>query len=101
MHYIFRKLDKVILYTPGTARQFENEWEACLRNEGGVAEDYVVVEAEGPPPPGMVPSLTPDNQVEFIPNPKIVAKEKARARLSTKFRALGLTDAEIRLLIRL
>jgi len=98
IYCIFRKSDKEILYMTDRAEQLVNEKETCLRNEGGTENDYIIVESDGPIPNGMVPSLTPDNQVEFIPNPKIVAKNAARAKLATKLRALGITDQEIELL---
>tara|TARA_Y100000310_G_scaffold241755_1_gene245811 strand:- start:251 stop:544 length:294 start_codon:yes stop_codon:yes gene_type:complete len=97
MQYIFRRRDSVHLYTaqdrPGS---FANEWAACLRNEGGAPEDYVVVERSGPVPAGMVPALK-GSRVEFVQNPKRVAREAARALLAKK---LGLTAEEMALLAR-
>jgi hypothetical protein len=94
MHFIFRKSDGVILYTPATARQFENEWAACLANEGGTADDYEVVEADGPIPRGTLPTLV-EGVVTFPRHPEMVARDATMTVLRDKLKNLGLTDDEI------
>ncbi len=101
MFYIFRKSDGVILYTPATQRQFDNEWAACLRNEGGVAADYVVKEANRPAiVPGDIPLVATlvQDQVVFVPNPIGTARAAVRQSARDKLRALGLTEEEVRLI---
>ena len=41
MYFVFRKSDGVILYQSYTSEQAENEWQSCLKSEGGVKEDYI------------------------------------------------------------
>ena len=98
MYFIFRKSDKAILYITETAEQLANEKAACLSNEGGVDDDYLVVEAAGPIPPGMVPILSDSNAVTFGLTPTIVARNAAQASAQTKLQALGFTDEEIKAL---
>jgi len=98
MYCIFRKSDKVILYITYTIRQLANEKAACVSNEGGVDDDYLVVEAAGPIPPGMVPTLNDSNEVIFVLTPTIVARNAAQASAQTKLQALGFTDEEIKAL---
>jgi len=99
MYFIFRKSDKVILYTPETAEQLASEKAACLRNEGGVDEDYLVVEASGPIPFGMVPTLSDGNAVTFVLTPTIVARNAARLTLAAKLQSvITLTPEELQVL---
>lgn len=98
MHFIFRIADGVVLYTPATDNQRDNEWAACLANEGGVADDYIVVEAPGPIPNGMMPELTCIGGVTFVPNPARVAREAAVIVVSEKMKSWGLTDADLEVL---
>ena len=97
MHFIFRKSDRVNLYTAqDRPDSLANEWAICLRNEGGVEGDYIAVENAGPVPNGMVATLTDANAVEFVANPERVAKTAKRDALAVKLKAaLELTDEEL------
>lgn len=100
MHFIFRKSDRVHLYTAqDTPGSLAAEWADCLRNEGGAEGDYIAVEKDGPVPHGMVVTLTDANAVEFVANPERVAKTAKRDALAVKLKAaLGLTDEELKIL---
>ena len=75
MHFIFRKSDRVHLYTAHDgAGLLAAEWATCLRAEGGVEGDYIAVENAGPVPNGMVVTLTDGNDVAFVASPERVAK---------------------------
>ena len=60
MHFVFRKADNVLLYQTHTAQQESNEWAACLANEGGVAGDYIRIEAAIDIPAGYI--ATPERR---------------------------------------
>lgn len=98
MFFIFRKSDGTLLYTPHTEKQLKNERATCLTNEGGTADDYIILE-------GDVPTSTPDGirmspilkngQLAFEPDPTVVARAELRASGRAKLVALGLTEDEI------
>ena len=93
MHYIFRKSDGEILYAPDTSEQLENETAACLTNEGGSLDDYVIV--EGPVMlKGQHPTLV-GGVVVPIEHPAVTARKEVKARVRGKLAALGLADDEI------
>ena len=96
MHFIFRKSDRLHLYTSqDRPDSLANEWATCLRNEGGAEEDYIAVEKAGPVPNGMIVTLTEDNQVEFVANPELVARKQVKESANAKLATLGFTDEEI------
>lgn len=103
MHHIFRRIDRVWLYTAATLEQFDNELSACLRNEGGTLSDYAVVK-DSPDriPPGMVPELQPGDTVGYVLSPVMVARDLVRTSLGVKLQAAGLdlTDGEMALLTK-
>jgi hypothetical protein len=93
-YYIFHKASKALLYDAATEAQFNNEYRACLANEDGGPDDFIVAHATPPTEPGQIPTLVGD-AVVFVPNPEIVAKAELKAAAHEKLRALGLNDAEI------
>ena len=96
MFFVFRKADNILLYQSQTARQESNEWAACLANEGGVAADYVRIEAAIDIPAGHIATLNDaQDTVTAIEHPRQVAQRANKASGDAKLKALGLTDEEI------
>jgi hypothetical protein len=96
MYFVFRKSDNVLLYQSHTAKQEANEWTACLANEGGVAGDYIRIEAAIDVPAGYIATLNDaQDTVTAVEDPRLVAQRTNRASGQAKLRDLGLTDDEI------
>ena len=99
MYFIARKSDKVVLYQAQTFEQFQSEWVACVENEGGSEQDYELYEKEEVVPRGMIATINAQDEVEYIPNPKLVVKRAARLVVKNKIKAAipGLTDEDLAL----
>ena len=101
MHFVFRKADNVLLYQTHTAQQESNEWAACLANEGGVAGDYIRIEAAIDIPAGYIATLNDaQDTVTAVEDPRLVAQRTNQASGQAKLRDLGLSDDEISALMK-
>lgn len=99
MWFIFRAVDKVLLHSGTRPGQEENEWQACLANEGGVEADFVKVERTGSIPVEQIPVLQDNGTVSVGPNPFRVERDRKMKQARTKLAGLGLTDDEISVLL--
>jgi len=101
MFFVFRKSDNVLLYQSQTARQEANEWAACLANEGGVAADYIRIEAAIDIPSGYIATLNDaQDTVTAVEDPRLVAQRTNQESGKAKLKVLGLTDDEIAALMK-
>lgn len=99
MWFIFRVVDRVLLYYGTGDEQFQNELAACLANEGGHVDDFVTFIHSGPIPDGLIPAMNVGGQLHFIPNPKRIERAQLIESATAKLTALGLSVEEINVIL--
>ena len=68
----------------------------CNSELGGIPSDYDTIEVEQAFKPGLEAIINEENQVEFIEDPVVAARNQAKISADAKLSALGFTDEEIK-----
>ena len=100
---IYRKVDKLVaghVFPRKTAEQTEHAvtveiGNVCQSELGGMPSDYDTIEVEQALKPGFEAVINEENQVEFIEDPRVLARNQVKDSTNAKLMALGFTDEEI------
>ena len=94
--YIFRLIDGALLSWTFSQAQSDNEWQAVLNNEEGVADDFIRLRDKGPIPPNYIPKLNKTKtKVVYELSQKAASRNALKATGMSKLEALGLSKDEL------
>ena len=97
-YYTFRKSDNTHLYTAHNEKSQEGQWAACLANEGGVAEDFIVITSTRQLPERMEATLV-GNKLTFVEAAEVIVQRLLSDQIATRLKGLGFTEEESRRLL--
>jgi len=101
---IFRKSDRVHLYTvQDRAGSYDTEFAACLRNEGGAADDYIIADLDsGYIPQDMAAVLADDlRTITFKKTPERVASDKAVSLARKELIDMGISERSVKTILKI